>query len=121
MTVRIGINGFGRIGKIVFRQMFERLKHHDVQFFINDLASPQQIRYALLCDSNYGAFHHQVIAHENGIKINDQMIPIYKETSPENEPCNWNDPGIFTEFVEVPITIWLFSVTVAFAPIAVEL
>ena len=94
MTVRIGINGFGRIGKIVFRQIFERLKHHDVQFFINDLATPQQIRYALLFDSNYGAFHHQVTAHENGIKVNDQMIPIYKETSPENIP--W-DPDIVIE------------------------
>jgi len=86
VTVRIGINGFGRIGKIVFRQLFERLKDKDVHFFINDLATPQQIRYALLFDTNYGSFNHQVISCEDRITINGQTIPIFKETSPESIP-----------------------------------
>lgn len=86
MTVKIGINGFGRIGKVVFRQLFERLKNHDVQFFINDLATPTQIRYSLLFDTNYGHFGYAVVSHDTSIQVGPLVIPIYKETSPENIP-----------------------------------
>jgi glyceraldehyde 3-phosphate dehydrogenase len=83
VTIKIGINGFGRIGKIVFRQLFERFSHKNVRFFINDLASPDQIRYALQYDSNYGIFSHPVTVEGQAIRVKDHLIPIYKETSPE--------------------------------------
>ncbi|MBM3195715.1 MAG: aldehyde dehydrogenase [Chlamydiae bacterium] len=86
MTVKIGINGFGRIGKIVFRQLFERLKDRDVLFFINDIATPNQIRYSLLFDTNYGHFKYPVVSLGDSIQIGSHKIPIYKETSPENVP-----------------------------------
>jgi len=86
VSVKIGINGFGRIGKIVFRQLFERLKNRDVQFFINDLATPNQIRYSLLFDSNYGHFNHAVVSTDSAVQVGSFTIPIYKETSPENIP-----------------------------------
>jgi len=84
VTVRIGINGFGRIGKIVFRQLFEHLHLKDVEFFINDLATPEQIRYALMFDTNYRAFRHEVIALEQSIRIGSKTVFISKETSPEH-------------------------------------
>ncbi|MFZ4772443.1 MAG: type I glyceraldehyde-3-phosphate dehydrogenase [Chlamydiia bacterium] len=86
MTIKIGINGFGRIGKIVFRQLYEHFHQKNVHFFINDLATPDQIRYSLMFDSNYGTFQHVVIAHEGAIEVAGKKIPIFKETSPENIP-----------------------------------
>jgi glyceraldehyde 3-phosphate dehydrogenase len=102
VTVKIGINGFGRIGKIVFRQLYERLKGTNVQFFINDLATPHQIRYALKFDTNYGPFNYPVTAFEGGIQVGEMMVPILSETSPENIPWDVDivveSTGRFTAF-----------------------
>ena len=87
MTIRVGINGFGRIGRMVFRaaQDFE-----DVQVVgINDLIDPEYLAYMLTHDSVHGRFKGDVMADGNTLVVNGNRIRLTAERDPAD--LNWGE------------------------------
>ncbi len=90
MSVRVGINGFGRIGRLVFRVMAEWPALFDV-VAINDLSDPKHLGLLLKYDSVQGRFKGTVEAREQSIVVNGKDIPITKEKDPAALP--WKKLG----------------------------
>jgi glyceraldehyde 3-phosphate dehydrogenase len=89
-TVKVGINGFGRIGRLVFRA---GLDNPNLEFVcINDLVSPDAIAYLLKYDSTHGKFNGTVEATDNGIVVNGKHIPCVSVRNPEELP--WKQYGV---------------------------
>lgn len=89
-TVKVGINGFGRIGRLVFRV---GLSHPEIEFLcINDLVPPESIAYLLKYDSTHGRFPGTVEAKEDGIVVNGKFIPCVSVRNPEELP--WGKLGV---------------------------
>ncbi len=89
-TVKVAINGFGRIGRLVFRAGID---HPQIQFVgINDLVPPDNIAYLLKYDSTHGKFSGTVEAKDNGIVVNDRFIPCVSVRNPAELP--WKDYGV---------------------------
>lgn len=88
--VKIAINGFGRIGRIFFRQAFG---HPDLDFVvINDLGTPENLAYLLKYDTVYGRYEKQV-SHKDGILVVDgKEIKVFSEKEPAKLP--WKDLGV---------------------------
>ncbi len=84
-AVRVGINGFGRIGRILFRVMASRPAEFDV-VAINDLGSPQSLAMLLKYDSVHGRFNGTVEATKDGLVVNGKRIRICAERDPRNLP-----------------------------------
>ncbi len=84
-AVRIGINGFGRIGRIVFRVLAARSEEFEVAA-INDLGSPQALAMLLKYDSVHGRFNGSVGYDKDGLIINGRHIKICAEKDPRNLP-----------------------------------
>jgi glyceraldehyde 3-phosphate dehydrogenase len=90
MAVRVGINGFGRIGRNVFRAAHER--GADIEWLaVNDLVDPKTIAHLLKYDSNYGPFPGEVKATDRGLVVNGQEIRVLAERDPASLP--WGDLG----------------------------
>jgi glyceraldehyde 3-phosphate dehydrogenase len=90
MAVRVGINGFGRIGRNVFRAAYER--GADIDWVaINDIVDPKTIAHLLKYDSNYGPFPGQVEARDTGIRVDGKEIRLFAERDPASLP--WGDLG----------------------------
>ena len=89
MAVRVAINGFGRIGRLAFRQMFGAEGYEVVA--INDLTSPKMLAHLLKYDSSQGkyALADTVSAGEDSITVNGQTIKIY--AFPDANNCPWGD------------------------------
>ncbi|HVB02678.1 MAG TPA: type I glyceraldehyde-3-phosphate dehydrogenase [Chitinophagaceae bacterium] len=85
--VKIGINGFGRIGRLVFRKIYDTPGIEVVA--INDLTSPQVLAYLLKYDTAQGRFGQEVTHTENSIKVNGAEIMIYAQKDPLQIP--WKD------------------------------
>lgn len=82
--VKVGINGFGRIGRLVFRA---GINHPDIQFVgINDLVPPANLAYLLKYDSTHGQFNGTIEAQDDGIVVNGQMIPCFAIRNPAELP-----------------------------------
>ena len=80
--VKVGINGFGRIGRLVFRAAMER---EDVEIVgINDLLSPDYMAYMLKYDSVHGAFNGKVEYNDNQMIVNGHAIRVTAEKDPAN-------------------------------------
>jgi glyceraldehyde 3-phosphate dehydrogenase (phosphorylating) len=90
MAVRVGINGFGRIGRLVFRVLAERPSDFEV-VAINDLADPKHLAVLLKYDSVHGKFPGTVEAGEKALVVNSKSIPILTERDPANLP--WKSLG----------------------------
>src|ERR1043166_7260547 len=91
MPVRVGINGFGRIGRITFRAM-QREYGNDLKVVaINDLVDAQTNAHLLKYDTNYGAFPGTVSVEEKAIVVNGEQIRIFAEKDPAQIP--WRDVG----------------------------
>ncbi|MGB5595373.1 MAG: type I glyceraldehyde-3-phosphate dehydrogenase [Crocosphaera sp.] len=89
-TVKVGINGFGRIGRLVFRA---GINNPDFEFLgINDLVPPENIAYLLKYDSTHGRFDGTVEAREDGIVVNGKFIPCFAIRNPEELP--WGQIGV---------------------------
>lgn len=89
-VAKIAINGFGRIGRSAFKIAFER---NDVEIVaINDLTDNETLAYLLKYDSNYGTYHHDVSADENGLTVNGKRIKVLSEKDPAALP--WGDLGV---------------------------
>ena len=89
MAVRVAINGFGRIGRLAFRQMFGA-EGYDV-VAINDLTSPKMLAHLLKYDSSQGkyALADTVSAGEDSITVDGKTLKIYKE--PDANNCPWGE------------------------------
>ncbi|MEA2211060.1 MAG: hypothetical protein QOF83_1008 [Solirubrobacteraceae bacterium] len=90
MAVRVGINGFGRIGRNVFRAAYER--GADIEWLaVNDLVDPKTIAHLLKYDSTYGPFPGTVQATESGFSVDGKEIRVLAERDPGALP--WGDLG----------------------------
>jgi glyceraldehyde 3-phosphate dehydrogenase len=88
--MRIAINGFGRIGRIFFRQVFGSA---DIDVAaINDLGAIENLSYLLKYDSVYGRYNKIVESNGSNLIVNDKEIKFLNEKNPENLP--WKDFGI---------------------------
>jgi glyceraldehyde 3-phosphate dehydrogenase len=101
--MRIAINGFGRIGRIFFRQAFGYPNFEIIA--INDLSDPQNLAYLLKYDTVYGPYEKSVEVKDNKLIVDGKEILIFKETDPTKLP--WKDldidvvveaTGVFTEY-----------------------
>lgn len=103
MAVRVGINGFGRIGRMVLRTSLHR---PDIQFVgINDLFPPESLAYLVKYDSIHGRFPGRVEVRGNTLVFNGKEVPTAAERDPANLP--WSDwgaeyvvesTGLFTDY-----------------------
>lgn len=101
--IKVGINGFGRIGRLVFRA---GLQNPNIEFTcINDLVPPRSIAYLLKYDSTHGRFKGTVEDKEDGIVVNGKFIPCVSVKNPEELP--WGkygaeyiveSTGLFTDY-----------------------
>ena len=85
MAVRVGINGFGRIGRLVFRVMAEKPQDFEI-VAINDLSDAKHLALLLKYDSVHGQFAGTVEAGENALIVNGKEIRITQEKDPANLP-----------------------------------
>lgn len=91
MSVKVAINGFGRIGRLAFRQMFGA-EGYDV-VAINDLTSPKMLAHLLKYDTAQGRYDgHTVEAGEDSITVDGKVITIYKNANPAELP--WGELGV---------------------------
>ena len=92
--MKIAINGFGRIGRLVFRLM----ENTDLEVVaINDLTDAKQLAYLLKYDTNHGNYKIDDISYDDeNIIIDGKKIRVYSETDPNNLP--WDELGVETVF-----------------------
>ena len=92
MAVKVAINGFGRIGRLAFRQMFGAEGYEVVA--INDLTSPKMLAHLLKYDSSQGRYEKgdTVSAGEDSITVDGKTLKIYKE--PDANNCPWGELGV---------------------------
>lgn len=90
MAVRVGINGFGRIGRLVFRVLAQQPEKFEV-VAINDLADPKHLAYLLKYDSVHKQFNGTVEAADKALIVNGKKIAITSEKDPANLP--WKSLG----------------------------
>ena len=90
MTIKLGINGFGRIGRNVFRSAVQSFS--DIEIVgINDLLEPEYLAYMLQYDSVHGRFKGEVSVDGNTLIVNGKKIRLTQERDPAN--LKWNDVG----------------------------
>lgn len=92
MAVKVAINGFGRIGRLAFRQMFGHEGSEIVA--INDLTDPSMLAHLLKYDSSQGNYarEHEVVAGADSITVDGKTIKIYKEADASQLP--WGELGV---------------------------
>ncbi|MGP1956647.1 MAG: type I glyceraldehyde-3-phosphate dehydrogenase [Arsenophonus sp. NC-PE1-MAG3] len=90
MTIKVGINGFGRIGRIVFRAAQERKNIEIVA--INDLLDPNYMAYMLKYDSTHGHFNGTIEVNDGHLVVNGKTIRCTAEKDPAN--LKWNKAGV---------------------------
>jgi glyceraldehyde 3-phosphate dehydrogenase len=90
MTIKIGINGFGRIGRMVFRAAIQNF--HDIEVVsINDLLEPDYLAYMLKFDSVHGRFQGEVSVDNGHLVVNGKKIRLTQERDPA--ALKWNEIG----------------------------
>ena len=89
-SIKVAINGFGRIGRLVYRQIYN-MKEIDI-VAINDLTSPKVLAHLLKYDSAQGRFDAEVKSTDNSIIVNGDDIKIYAQKNPADIP--WKDHGV---------------------------
>ncbi|GBG94061.1 glyceraldehyde-3-phosphate dehydrogenase [Ligilactobacillus salitolerans] len=90
MATKIGINGFGRIGRLAFRRIAATSDDLEVAA-INDLTSPAMLAHLLKYDTGQGTYDGEVSATEHGIVVNGKEIPVYAEANAADIPWVKND------------------------------
>ena len=91
-NIKVAINGFGRIGRLAFREMITSKDMNVVA--INDLASAEELAYLLKYDTNHRSFHESEIGYENDnlVIAGVKKIKVYSEKDPSNLP--WKELGV---------------------------
>jgi glyceraldehyde 3-phosphate dehydrogenase len=92
MTIQIGINGFGRIGRMVLRAVTQEAEFKDIQVVgINDLLEPEYLAYMLQYDSVHGRFKGTVAVEGHHLVVNGKKIRLTAEKDPAN--LKWSEIG----------------------------
>jgi glyceraldehyde 3-phosphate dehydrogenase len=97
MAKRVAINGFGRIGRLFFRAVYDNYWDDIDIVSINDLFEPKYLAYALKYDTVSGRFKGKVEAKENALVIDGKEIPITAERDPANLPHGKNNIDVVVE------------------------
>ncbi len=93
MAIRVGINGFGRIGRNIFRAIDKDETFADIEIVaINDLTSNETSAHLLKYDSVMGVYEREVTADDKGIVVDGRHIDIYNQRNPADIP--WGDEGV---------------------------
>jgi glyceraldehyde 3-phosphate dehydrogenase len=93
MTIKVAINGFGRIGRMVLRAHYEAKKKHDLQFVaVNDLGDAQTNAHLLKYDTAHGPFPARVEVKEKALVVNGDSIQVVAERDPAKLP--WRSLGV---------------------------
>ena len=103
MTIKVGINGFGRIGRNVLRSAIQNFSDIEI-VAINDLLEPDYLAYMLQYDSVHGRFKGTVSVEGNTLIVNGKKIRLTQERDPAN--LKWNEVGadVVIEAVGLPAT-----------------
>ena len=92
MSIRVGINGFGRIGRLIFRAALE-MGRKDIEFIaVNDLADARTLGYLLKYDSNFGILKNDIQAKSQAISIDGKEVKVFSEKDPSKLP--WGKLGV---------------------------
>ncbi len=91
MAIKVGINGFGRIGRMVFRAISKEFPELEV-VAINDLLAPDYLAYMLKYDSVHGRFNGEIATEGNHLVVNGKTIRLTAEKEPAN--LKWSDVGV---------------------------
>lgn len=91
MTIRVGINGFGRIGRSYYRAMLDQGANIEV-VAVNDLTDPHTLAHLLKYDSVMGKLDKDVTYTDDSITVGDDIIKVFAERDPKNIP--WGDLGV---------------------------
>src|ERR1700750_2103401 len=94
-TVKVAINGFGRIGRLVYRQIYKMEGIEVVA--INDLTSPKVLAHLLKYDSAQGRFEEDVKSTENSIIVNGVEVKIYAQKNPADIPWGQHNVDVVLE------------------------
>ena len=92
MVLKIGINGFGRIGRVTYRALLEKGGAEVVA--VNDLGDAGVLAHLLQYDSLYGKLPFEVKAEEKALKVNRKVIRTFQQKDPEKIP--WAELGVET-------------------------
>src|SRR5512139_2000351 len=92
MTVKVGINGFGRIGRQVLKAMRDYYPDTLEVVAFNDIGDMPTMAHLLKYDSNYGRFNGTVEVAEDGLLVDGKKIQVFKETDPSKLP--WKELGV---------------------------
>src|SRR3990170_8291930 len=95
MSVKVAINGFGRIGRLVYRQIYN-MEGIDV-VAVNDLTSPKVLAHLLKYDSAQGRFDADVKHTENSILVNGDEVKIYAQKNPAEIPWGQHQVDVVLE------------------------
>ncbi len=90
MPVRVAINGFGRIGRLVARILFDSSLVELVA--VNDIVPAENLAYLLKFDSTHGKFSKEIVASENGFSVNGHFVRSFSEKEPDKLP--WKELGV---------------------------
>ncbi|MAG01652.1 MAG: type I glyceraldehyde-3-phosphate dehydrogenase [Acidiferrobacteraceae bacterium] len=92
MTIKVGINGFGRIGRMIFRAVYDEQEFSDVEIVgINDLLDADYLAYMLKYDSVHGRFSGEVSSEEGAIVVEGRKIRLTAERDPAD--LKWSEVG----------------------------
>ena len=91
MAIKVGINGFGRIGRMVFRAAIENFANDIEIVGINDLLDPDYLAYMLKYDSVHGIFKHEIAVEGSSLIVDGKKIRLTAEMDPAN--LKWNEVG----------------------------
>jgi glyceraldehyde 3-phosphate dehydrogenase len=97
MAIRLGINGFGRIGRLVFRSIVERNDDSIEVVGLNDLTDARTLAHLLKYDSVHGKFPGSVEAADDAIIVNGTRIPVFSERNPEDLPWGTLNTDVVVE------------------------
>ena len=93
MPIRVGINGFGRIGRLAFRAAMERDDLENLEFVaVNDITDAKTLAHLLKYDSIHGRFPGEVVAEEDKLIVNGKEIKVLSERDPADLP--WKELGV---------------------------
>ena len=91
MAIKVGINGFGRIGRMVFRAAVENFAQDIEIVGINDLLDPEYLAYMLKYDSVHGIFNHDIKVEGNYMIVDGKRIRLTAEKDPTQ--LKWDEVG----------------------------
>ncbi|MBX6423135.1 type I glyceraldehyde-3-phosphate dehydrogenase [Thermosulfurimonas sp. F29] len=93
MGIRVGINGFGRIGRAILRAVYKYPEFNEIDIVaINDLTDATTLAHLLKYDSVFGIFPHEIKVNENAIHVGEREIRVFQEREPSAIP--WREVGV---------------------------